>query len=148
MIRTFTTASRCRLLLFLAHLLALATLLPDTSAAAPVAADSIPPTAATADQTAAERQRRFNEYYLEAIRQKEKEAYDAEYELLRAALRLCPDAPEALYEMGLLRLSFAGTADTLARAEGDSLLRRAVQLDPENLQYKELLANHLARSGD
>lgn len=134
--------------LLLPPLLLLAVLLPAPAAALPAATDSVPPAVRAAAAAPGDRSQRFNEYFLEAIRQKEKGAYDAEYELLRAALRLHPDAPEALYEMGLLRLSFAGTADTLARAEGDSLLRRAVELDPENLQCKELLANHLAREGN
>lgn len=139
-------ASPLPFILFVTALLTLAqprpacarTLAHTAPAAALSPADSCPPG----------RPLRFNEYFLEAIRQKEKEAYDAEYELLRAALDVCPDASEALYEMALLRLAAAGTADTLARAEGDSMLRRAVQLDPGNIHYKELLANHLARQGD
>lgn len=139
-------ASPLPFILFVTALLTLAqprpacarTLAHTAPAAALSPADSCPPG----------RPLRFNEYFLEAIRQKEKEAYDAEYELLRAALDVCPDAPEGLYEMALLRLAAAGTADTLARAEGDSMLRRAVQLDPGNIHYKELLANHLARQGD
>ena len=40
--------------------------------------------------------RRFDALFLEAIRQKEAEHIDAEYELLDAALKIRPDAPEAL----------------------------------------------------
>ena len=94
-----------------------------------------------------EKQRRFDALFLEAINQKLKNNYDAEYELLNAALKLNPDAPEALYEKALLKLSFAGVADTLHRAEGDSLLRRAVEIDRGNKYYKETLGDNLAREG-
>lgn len=92
--------------------------------------------------------RRFDALFLEAVRQKQKENYDAEYELLDAALAISPDAPEALYEMALLKLSFRSMNDTLRRVQGDSLLQLAVRYAPENTDYKETLANHLARSGD
>ncbi len=92
--------------------------------------------------------RRYNELFLEAIRQKEAEHIDAEFELLHAALALCPDAPEANYEMGVLKLSYSTYSDTLSRHEGDSLLRKAVRLHPENLSYKETLGTYLANSAD
>ncbi len=93
-----------------------------------------------------EDQRRFDKLFLEAIRQKELEQVDAESELLDAALRINPDAPEALYEMALLKLSFTTYSDTLSRQAGDSLLRRAVALAPANSYYKETLATVLANS--
>lgn len=90
---------------------------------------------------------RFNSLFLEAVRQREKENYDAEYELLKAALEINPDASEALYEMGQLMISFSTVADTTRRAEGTDMLRRAIALDSSNLYYKETLANILARQG-
>lgn len=93
-----------------------------------------------------ERSRRFNELFLEAVRQKELEHIDATYELLDAALRIHPNASEAVYEMGALKLSFAGFSDSLLRAQGDSLLHRAVELEPGNSYYKEMLAIYLANN--
>ena len=93
-------------------------------------------------------QRRFNEFFLEAIRQKEAEHIDAESELLEAALRINPNAPEALYEMGVLKLSYTSYSDTLGRALGDSLLRKAVKADPQNVYFKETLATYLANNAD
>lgn len=90
------------------------------------------------------RSRRFNELFLEAIRQKGKGNYDAAYELLAEGLRRHPDASEAVYEMAVLKLSFSTFSDTLFRHEGDSLLRRAVALEPDNLYYKETLATFFA----
>lgn len=98
-------------------------------------------------QLNAEEQRKFNMLFLEAVRQKEKEKYDAEFELLNAALQLNPDAPEALFEMAQLKLTFGSMVDTLSRVEGDSLLRRAIALAPQNIDLKETLANQLAREG-
>lgn len=91
-------------------------------------------------------QRRFNELFLEAIRQKEAEHIDAEYELLNAALSINASAPEAVYEMGVLKLSFSTYSDTLSRSQGDSLLHKAVMLDPQNVYFKETLATYLANS--
>lgn len=90
-------------------------------------------------------QRRFDELFLEAVRQKQKGNYDAEYELLEGALRLHPDAPEALYEMALLKISFSGSADTIRRAAGEEMLRRAVELAPRNDYYKEALGSYYAQ---
>ena len=90
--------------------------------------------------------RAFDMLFLEAVRQKQREQIDAEFELLDAALRLKPAAPEAVYEMAVLKLSYSTYSDTLARAEGDSLLRRATELAPDNLYYKETLATYLANS--
>ncbi len=91
-------------------------------------------------------QRQFDELFLESVRQKEAEHIDAQYELLNAALQINPLADEALYEMGVLKLSYTTYSDTLSRQQGDSLLRRAVQLAPDNPYYKETLATYLANS--
>ncbi len=92
------------------------------------------------------KERRYNELFLEAVRQKETERVDAQYELLDAALRLIPRAPEALYEMAMLKLSYSAYSDSVSRAQGDSLLWEAVRLAPGNLYYKESLATHLANN--
>lgn len=46
--------------------------------------------------------------------------------------------------MGMLKTAYASYSDTLTRAEGDSLLHRAVKLEPNNLTYKEFLAIYYA----
>lgn len=92
-------------------------------------------------------QRRFDEYFLEAVRQKQKQNYDAEAQLLDAALEVDPDASEALYERALLNLSFSSYDDTLMSVRGDSMLRRAVALQPDNAAYQVLLAGHCYEQG-
>ncbi len=96
-----------------------------------------------------EEQQRFDALYFEAVQQKLGEHYDAEYELLAAALKVNPDAPEALYEMGILKLALGEAfADSINNAEGDSLLRRAVVLSPDNMDYKTALADYLTGSDE
>lgn len=91
---------------------------------------------------------RYNELFLEAIRQKEAGHISAEHELLDAALKINPLASEALYEMGLLKLSYTMYSDSVGRAMGDSLLRLAVEKEPFNPYYKETLATYLANSAN
>ena len=64
-------------------------------------------------------QRQFDELFLESVRQKETEHIDAQFELLNAALQINPLADEALYEMGVLKLSYTTYSDTLSRQQGD-----------------------------
>lgn len=95
-----------------------------------------------------EQRREFDALYLEAIRQRELQRYDAEFELLSAALDINPSASEALYEMALLHLSLTSYSDSLHHATGDSLLRQAVALDPQNKFFKETLGKLYAGKGD
>lgn len=103
---------------------------------------------AEASRLSYERERRYNELFLEAVRQKQLDRFDAEHELLKEALRVKPGAPEALYELALLKLAFFSFADSAARAEGIGLLKQAVEAAPENVYYKELYANFLASTGN
>lgn len=89
-------------------------------------------------------ERRFRELFLESVRQKQLEHSDAEAELLQEALRLDPKAPEALYELGILKLTYSTYSDSISRQEGDSLLRLSTIYAPNNLYYKESLATYLA----
>lgn len=85
-------------------------------------------------------ERRYREVFTEAMRRKQAEQADAACELLEEALRLKPNAAESLYELGMLKLAYTTFSDTLSKAEGDSLIRKATRLAPENLYYKEILA--------
>lgn len=82
-------------------------------------------------------QRKYNTFFLEAIRQKEKGADDAVFELLSHALKLNPDAPEALFEMAQLYKRRFPTRI----AEIQSLHERAAALDTANTFYAEQLAD-------
>lgn len=103
---------------------------------------------APASRLAPEEQARFNELYLAAMCERDKENYSAMHELLSRALDIDPDAPEALFDMSLLKFSMASMLDSLPTHEGDSLLRRCVQLAPRNTYYKTMLANYLTQTGE
>ena len=93
-----------------------------------------------------QRTRRFNELFLEALRQKEQDHLDAAYELLEAALDIHPDASEALYELGTIKLGATSYSDTLSKSQGYAMLQRAAELEPDNLYYKETWAAFLANN--
>lgn len=112
------------------------------------ATDTAPRPAMPARTLGYEEQRRFDTYFAEALRQREKGNYDAERELLGRALDINPDAPEALYETAVLELSLGSFGDTIHHTAGRAMLHRAVALAPDNLVYKEMLANQMARGGD
>ena len=87
-------------------------------------------------------QRKFNAFFLEAVRQKEKGSYDAAFELLEHALHLNPDAPEALYEMAqIYRRCFPDSVTRIGQ-----LHKRAALLDTTNAFYLEQLADFYLRT--
>lgn len=92
-----------------------------------------------------DRQRRFNEFFLESVVQKEKGNYDASFELLRHALEIRPDAPEALSAMALM-ISAAGLPDTAGVVE--RMTRRAVEIEPDNYYFQEQLAEYYDSAGE
>lgn len=91
-----------------------------------------------------EKQRRFNEFFLEYVVQKEKGNYDAAYELLRHALDINPNAPEALSAMGLMRNSLNLEDST---NETERLIRKAVDLEPDNYYFQQQLAEYYDSQG-
>ena len=107
-----------------------------TAATTDTGSRKVKPTAKNATHISDEQQRRFNTFYLEAVVQREKGNADAAYDLLRHALEIIPNAPEALYDMARLRLMY-NVDDTTTTAE--DLLRRAVQLEPENYYFQKEL---------
>ena len=94
-----------------------------------------------------EQQVRYDELFAEAARQKQLEHYDAMFRLLREALRINPNASEALFELGRLQTERMAYSDSLLRREGDSLLARAVKLAPHNRYYKQIYGRHLVSTG-
>lgn len=95
-----------------------------------------------------EAQIRFDQYFLEAVRQKQGEHLDAAYELLGRALAINPDAPEALFEMARIKYTLSPFSDSIEVGEADKMLARAVALEPANKYYREMLAQRYASMGD
>lgn len=80
-------------------------------------------------------QRRYNYYYLEAIRLKAQNEYDAAFDLLQHCLAIDPTAASALYEISqyylFLKMPF----------KAQEALEAAVANDPENYWYAQALAS-------
>ena len=91
-----------------------------------------------------ERQRRFNEFFLESVVQKQKGNYSASFDLLRHALEINPEAPEALSAMGLM-LEAAGSEDSLN--DGGKYIKKAVELEPDNYYFQQQLAEYYDSHG-
>lgn len=93
-------------------------------------------------------QRRFDEYFLEALRHKQAGRLDAAYELLNRAVAINPNASEALFELVRIKYTLSPYSDSTEVAEADSMLGRAVSLEPSNRFYREMLAQRYAMKGD
>ena len=91
-----------------------------------------------------ERQRRFNEFFLESVVQKQKGNYSASFDLLRHALEINPEAPEALSAMGQM-LEAAGSEDSLN--DGGKYIKKAVELEPDNYYFQQQLAEYYDSHG-
>lgn len=90
---------------------------------------------------AIEAKRRFDYYYVEAVKQKVLGNHDAAYDLLQHCRELNPNAGEVLYELGLYAIYMN------EREEGVRLLQDASSLEPGNIWYLETLASYyLSRS--
>lgn len=88
---------------------------------------------------------KYDNYFLEAMCQKEKGNFDAELMLLDRALSLNPDADEAWYEKAV---ALTGTGTEIPDSVRLQMVERAVGLAPENDDYKEILAGMYMDKGD
>lgn len=100
------------------------------------------------DEMNAGRRQIFNDLYQSAINHRLQQRLDEEYVLLEQALALCPDAAEALYEMGLLKLTYGGEEGYFKADDGFALLQKAVRLAPDNEAYQRTYGMYCAERGD
>lgn len=90
----------------------------------------------TASATAAsEQQRKFDYYFLEAVRLKTLKKYDAAFTMLQHCLALQPEAPSALYELSQYYIYLKQVP------QGQAALERAVAGEPDNYWYSQGLVN-------
>lgn len=80
-------------------------------------------------------ERRFNYYYLEAIRMKQQQKYDAAFDLLQHCLSINPCSPTALYEVAQYHVYLKQTE------QGMRALEKAVEYAPDNYWYSQGLVN-------
>lgn len=79
-------------------------------------------------------QRKYEYYFLEAIRLEKQGYYDEAHEMLQHCLSICPTAPSALYKMANYHFAL-GQKEKAAEA-----LQQAVKGEPNNYWYRQTLA--------
>ena len=81
-------------------------------------------------------QRKYEYYFLEAIRLEQQQRYDEAHEMLQHCLAICPAAPSAQYKMATYLFA-------LSQKEGAAeALLKAVKGEPDNYWYKQSLASY------
>lgn len=93
-------------------------------------------------------QQTFDRIFLEAVCQKQAGNADAQYDLLSEALRIHPDAPEALCEMGQLLMQYPTLSPDTTENTGLHLIERAYALDSTYREYAIPMASAYYLSGD
>ena len=88
-------------------------------------------------------QKAFDDLYRAAMRYKLAHKGDVAYELFSQALKINPNAPEALIEIARYKRNMVSYFDSIGNLQADSLYARAIQLAPNNLDYKKELAEEL-----
>ena len=81
-------------------------------------------------------QRKYEYYFLEAIRLEKQGYYDEAHEMLQHCLAICPTAPSALYKMASYHFAL-GQKEKAAQA-----LLLAVEGEPDNYWYRQTLASY------
>ena len=83
-----------------------------------------------------EQRRKFDYFFLEAVRMKEKGEYDAAYELYKHCLDINPASGAALYEISQFYMYLG------QEAKGEEMLKQAIRSDESNFWYKQTLASY------
>lgn len=89
-----------------------------------------------------EQRRKYDYYFLEAVRMKQKGDYDAAYELYQHCLDIYPASGAALYELSQFYMYLG------QERKGELALKQAVSSDESNFWYKQTLASYYERKRD
>lgn len=92
-------------------------------------------TIVTPDTLSVEQQRKFDYFYLEALRLKGEKKYSAAFDMIQHCQTINPQAPEALYELGKYYLTLQKDTQSL------SAFQAAVNAAPQNYWYNQALAS-------
>jgi tetratricopeptide (TPR) repeat protein len=87
-------------------------------------------------------QRTYDEFFLEAMMQRQKGNNDAAFDLLRHCLEINPEAPEAYFFLAQYYNALKDADKSLA------YIQKAAELDPDNDTYMETLAQAYIRQQD
>ena len=96
----------------------------------------------TEDPLTFEERRKFNHYFLEAVRLKEKGELDAAFDLYSHCLDIDPRSASVQYELAQFYM-YLGQLQ-----KGEDLLREAVKIEPDNYWYKQTLASQYRKRGE
>lgn len=94
------------------------------------------------DPLSPEDRRKFNHFFLEAVRLKEKDEMDAAFDMYSHCLAIDSQSAATLYELGKFYM-YLGQPE-----KGEDFLRKAMQTQPGNYWYKETLASYYQRKGE
>ena len=89
-----------------------------------------------------EQRRKFDYYFLEAVRLKEKGELDAAFDMYSHCLEIDSLSAAVQYEMAQFYMFLGHTQ------KGEALLRKSVLLEPDNYWYKQTLASHYRKKGE
>ena len=101
-----------------------------------------PKVAELCDPLSPEERRKFDYYFLEAVRLKEKGEMDAAYEMFDHCLSIDSQSAVTLFELGKLYM-YLGQPE-----KGEDFLKRAMTVEPGNYWYKEKLAAYYQSKGE
>ncbi len=94
------------------------------------------------DPLTPEQRWKYDYYFLEAVRMKQKGDYDAAYELYQHCLDIYPASGAALYELSQFYMYLG------QERKGEQALKQAVSSDESNFWYKQTLASYYERKRD
>lgn len=89
-----------------------------------------------------EQRRKYDYYFLEAVRMKQKGEYDAAFELYRHCLDIYPGSAATLYEISQFYMALG------QEEKGEQALKQAVRSDESNFWYKQTLAAYYQNKRD
>lgn len=97
---------------------------------------------ADTDTISSKQQRKFDYFYLEALRLKGNREYDAAFDLLQHCLLINPNSSAALYEIGQYYLTLKQLP------QGIAAFKKATLYDPNNYWYNQALVNLYQQQND
>lgn len=100
------------------------------------------PTSINQDTLPAELQRKYDYFFMEAARLKEKGDYAGAYDLYQHCLSINPRGGAVLYELSKFYMY------TAQESKGEEALKQAVKLNPNNFWYNQTLAGYYQAKRD
>ena len=88
------------------------------------------------------RRRAFDYCYLQALSLKEQGQHDAAYEMFEHCHSLDPSSPAVLFELSFYYIYLGKKSEAL------EMMKRAVEMEPKNFWYRQILATAYENNGD